>query len=231
VQRLEGGPDKARAVVAEMAMNEDPAKRSPFPSIKAFRAECRRISRVVRTARRKGPDAARQENYPVGAGPVVERAFQRVEADFKYLRLFVVDEESKMPLGTPFLMAVIDCYSGCIAGYDIGFDPPSYVSTARALKHVIGFKDMSAFGTNEDGEPLIRNAYPLNGVPFKFFVDNDQAFHSASFIRSAKALGCHVDYIPPSQSWKKGRIERFWGTVQECFLARFIHRGLAGDVF
>lgn len=216
-----GGPGRADAVIAEMARNEDPAKRSPFPSLKAFRAECKRVSRVVRTATRRGPDAARQENYPVGAGPDVRFAFERVEADFKYLRLFVVDEGSAMPLGTPYLMAAIDCYSGCIAGWDIGFDPPSYVSAARALKHVIGYKDPAALGTDEDGEPLVRNAYPVNGVPFQFFVDNDQVFHSASFVHTGSALGCHVDYIPPSQSWKKGRIERFWGTVQECFLDMF----------
>ncbi len=117
-----GGPDKASAVVAEMATNKDPAKRSPFPSLKAFRAECKRVSRVIRTDRRRGPDAARQEISPVGAGPQVNFAFERVEADFKYLRLFVVDEEHDMPLGTPFLMAAIDCYSGCVAGWDIGFD-------------------------------------------------------------------------------------------------------------
>lgn len=126
-----------------------------------------------------------------------------------------------MPLGTPFLMAAIDCYSGCIAGFDIGFDPPSYVSTARTLKHLIGFKDMEAFGTDEDGEPVIRNAYPMNGVPLQFILDNDQAFHSRSLFHSAAALGCHIDYIPPSQSWKKGRIERFWGTVQESYLDMF----------
>ncbi|GJD33466.1 Mu transposase C-terminal domain-containing protein [Methylobacterium aerolatum] len=216
-----GGPDKASAVVAEMATNKDPAKRSPFPSLKAFRAECKRVSRVIRTDRRRGPDAARQEISPVGAGPQVNFAFERVEADFKYLRLFVVDEEHDMPLGTPFLMAAVDCYSGCVAGWDIGFDPPSYVSAARCLKHVIGYKDTAALGTDEDGQPRVRNAYPVNGVPFHFFVDNDQVFHSASFVHTGSALGCHVDYVPPSQSWKKGRIERFWGTVQECFLDMF----------
>ena len=216
-----GGAEKARAIVAEMKRNADPTKRSPFPSIKAFRAECMRLSRVVRTARRLGGAAARQQNYPVGAGPDVKFAFERVEADFKYLRLFVVDEKTKMPLGNPFLMAAIDCYSGCIAGFDIGFDPPSYVSTARTLKHIIGFKDMEAFGKDEDGEPLIRNTYPLNGVPLQMVVDNDQAFHSSSFVQSAAALNCHINYIPPSQPWKKGRIERFWGTVQTSYLDMF----------
>ncbi len=216
-----GGPEKARAAVARMALNDDPAKRSPFPSIKAFRAECLRRGRVVRKHRREGADAARQDIYPVGAGPDVRFPFERVEADFKYLRLFVVDDKTGLPLGTPYLMAGIDCYSGCVAGFDIGFDPPSYVSAARTLKHIIGFKDTAALGQDEDGEPIVRKPYPVNGVPFRFVLDNDQVFHSRAFIESSRAIGCHIDYIPPSQSWKKGRIERFWRTVQETYLDMF----------
>lgn len=216
-----GGPAKARAVAVAMANDETGGPRSPFPSLKAFRAECKRHSRVVRIARRQGPDAARQAMYPVGLGPDVRLPFERVEADFKYLRLFVVDDGSGLPLGTPYLMAAIDCYSGCIAGWDVSFDPPSYVSAARALRHVIGFKDLSDLPLDEDGEPIVRNDYPLNGVPHMFFVDHDQVFHSSSFVQSAGALGCHVDYVPPSQSWKKGRIERFWQTLERCFLDMF----------
>ncbi|TXM73743.1 transposase [Methylobacterium sp. WL69] len=221
IVRYLGGRDKALEVVAAMAGNKPPAKRSPFPSIKAFRAECFRQSRTVHLHRRHGSDRARQEMFPVGTGPEVKFPFQRVEADFKYLRLFVVDEDKKLPLGTPYLMAAIDCYSGCIAGWDVSFDPPSYVSAARTLKHLIGFKDMTEFAKGKDGEPIVRNAYPLNGVPAQFVLDNDQVFHSRSFVHSARALGCSINYIPPSQSWKKGRIERFWGTVQQSFLDMF----------
>lgn len=216
-----GGPAEARAVAVTMAADETGGPRSPFPSLKSFRAECRRHSRVVRIARRQGPDAARQAMYPVGLGPDVRLPFERVEADFKYLRLFVVDDTTGLPLGTPYLMAAIDCYSGCIAGWDVGFDPPSYVSAARTLRHVIDYKDLSNLPKDEYGEPIVRNEYPLNGVPFMFFVDHDQVFHSKSFVQSAKAIGCHVDYVPPSQSWKKGRIERFWQTMEQCFLDMF----------
>lgn len=197
------------------------AMESPYPSDRAFRALCSKHNRAEMLNARSGPETARYEMYPVGTGPDVRLPFERVEADFKYLRLIVVDDTTGLPLGTPYLMAAIDCYSGCIGGFDIGFDPPSYVSAARCLKHLIDFKDLSRFPRDEDGDPVIRRSYPINGVPHQFFLDNDQAFHAESFVRSALALGCNIDYIPRGEPWKKGRIERFWLTVQMCFLDMF----------
>nr|WP_284578698.1 Mu transposase C-terminal domain-containing protein [Devosia sp. RR2S18]WIJ25210.1 Mu transposase C-terminal domain-containing protein [Devosia sp. RR2S18] len=197
------------------------AHENPFPSLKAFRRECARQDRTTTLATRFGPEAARQAMHPVGMGPDVRLPYERVEADFKYLRIMVVDEKTRLPLGTPYLMAGFDCYSGCIAGFDIGFDPPSYVSAARCLKHIVEAKDVDQFGKDEDGDSLIRRSYPLNGVPQQFFLDQDAVFHSRSFEMSAKAIRCHVNYVPAGEAWKKGRIERFWRTVQQCFLDMF----------
>ncbi len=135
-------------------------------SYKTVREHCRKMGRQVRLYRRHGRDATRQEISPVGAGPKVCLPFERVEADFKYLRLFVIDDASGLPLGTPYVMAVVDCYSGAIAGFDISFDPPGRTSTARALKHTVGFKDLSGLPKDEDGQPIVRNSWPINGVPF-----------------------------------------------------------------
>lgn len=193
-----------------------------WPSYRTFCAACTNVNRAERLLKRHGKQTTRQEMYPVGLGPEPTFPLQRVESDFKYLRLLVVvDDRTGLPLGTPYLMAAIDCYSGVIAGFDIGFDPPSYVAAARCLKHVIEIKDLDWVPEDEDGDRVIRNEYPVNGVPFQFFVDKDAAFHARSFEESAKALNCHIDYLGPGVSWKKGKIERFWGTVQTSFLDMF----------
>lgn len=192
-----------------------------WPSYKTFTIACRSVDRTTKLARRQGPQAARAEMHPVGDGPDVRLPFQRVEADFKYLRIFVVDDATGFPLGTPYLMAAIDCFSGMIAGFDIGFDPPSYVSAARCLKHVIGFKKFENLPRKEDGSPIIKNAWPVNGVPRTFVLDNDAAFHAESFEKTAKAMNCHIDYVPPGEPWEKGKIERFWGTVQTAYVDMF----------
>lgn len=197
------------------------------PSLEAFRNRCHAVGRATKLVHRYGPKKARQVMHPVGAGPDPKFSLERVEMDFMYMPLFIVDDgPDPMPLGTPYITAGIDCFSGVIAGFDVGFDPPSYVSLARCLKHMISFKDLSGFPKDEYGAPIIRNQYPVNGVPYQVFLDNDQVFHSASFEATAKAIGMNLHFVPPGQPWKKGHIERFWLTVQQTFFG-----GIPGKVF
>ncbi|WP_442754275.1 Mu transposase C-terminal domain-containing protein [Methylocystis sp. JAN1] len=194
------------------------------PSVVSNRAvsrRCRKLGREVRLYNRRGAEATRNEMSPVGAGVQVRLPFERVECDFKYVRLFLVDDKTGLPLGTPYLMAAFDCFSGVLAGFDLSFDPPGRASTARCLKQTIGFKDLSHLPRDEDGEPIVRNSWPVNGVPIWFFLDNDIAFHSTHFFAAAKSLGCNVDFIPPGEAWKKGHIERFWQTCQQVFFDMF----------
>lgn len=201
--------------------------KSEEPYLQALRDRCKKVDRVTMLLERHGPQVARQAMTPVGLGVDVKFSLQRVELDFMYMPLFIVDDgPNPLPLGTPFIMAGVDCYSGVVAGFDVGFDPPSYVSAARCLKHMISFKDLSGFPADEYGSPAIKNTYPVNGVPFEMAVDNDRAFHAESFIASAKALGCNVHFVPPGQPWKKGHIERFWNTVQQTYFG-----GISGKVF
>jgi len=214
-----GGADAVQAI-----LDRDEAEGTEthlWPSYRTFCGLCADEDRAVMLVNRYGDQATRYEMYPVGQGPAADFPFHRVEADFKFLRIFVVDEKTRMPLGTPYLMAAIDCYSGIVAGFDIGFDPPSYVSAARCLKHIVQYKDLSRFPLDEAGEPVIKGRYPVNGVPHQFFIDNDVAFHAESFEKSAKALGCNIDYLPPATPYGKGKIERFWGTVQTTFFDMF----------
>ncbi len=198
-----------------------------LPYYEALRQRCYKVDRATKLYCRYGPAAARQAITPVGAGVDVRFPLEHVEGDFMYMPLFVVDDGPiPVPLGTPFVMALFDVYSGIPIGFDIGFDPPSYLSAARCLRHAIAPKDLSEFPNDEYGAPIIHNSYPVSGVPFQLFLDNDRAFHAASFEQSCEALGCHVNFVPPGQPWKKGHVERFWLTVQNTFFG-----GAAGKVF
>ena len=187
---------------------------------KTVRAECLRLGRATRLHYRHGAEAARQAITPVYAGPHVELPLQRVEADFKYLRLFVLDDAKKVPLGTPFLAAAIDTYSGAVAGFDIGFDPPGRASTARCLANVISRKDVSRL-LDPDGEPAIKNDWPINGVPTRFVIDNDQAFHSVHFFAAARELRCDAGFLAPGDPSSKGTIESFWRSMQVSYTDQF----------
>lgn len=216
-----GGAEKVRQLIEEQAKLPPAQRIIIFPSENAFREECRRRSRAERMVAREGPQAARNALYPVGIGPDVRMPMERVEADFKFLRLFVVDEQTGLPLGAPYLMAAIDCYSTCIVGFDVSFDPPSYVSAGRCLRQVITFKDMETVRDPETGAPICANSYPMNGVPHQLVLDNDVVFHSQALRESARQIGTHIHFVPKGQPWQKGHIERFWRTVDMCFLDMF----------
>lgn len=194
---------------------------APLLGYKTVWSECRRISREVRIHYRDGAQAAREGITPVYEGVETRFPFERVEADFKYVGMFVIDGDTGLPLGTPYLMAAIDRYSGAVAGYDLGFDPPGSASVSRCLRHVIERKDLSTFVDDVTGESLLRNGWPINGVPRTFIVDNDPAFVSEHFRMAAASIGSHVLWLEPRQPWKKGAIEAFWKAIGESYLAAF----------
>lgn len=202
---------------AEKVWREDEAARERGLTLviseNGFAKKVTEVRRDIKIATRRGNKYARQELRPVGEGPVARFPFERVEADFKYMTLFVIDDRTGAPLGLPYLMAGIDCYSGCVAGWDIGFDPPSFVSASRCLRHVISFKDTSLYVDGE-GQPVIRNVLPCNGVPHAFILDNDAVFHSEHFVETSRSLGCNVDYLRPGDPSSKGKIERLFRTVE-----------------
>tara|TARA_R110002124_G_scaffold44422_1_gene135448 strand:+ start:3514 stop:5835 length:2322 start_codon:yes stop_codon:yes gene_type:complete len=210
-----GGQNAVEKILA------DDAAAYLWPTYRTFCLACSQGDRTMRLLNRHGAATARYEMYPLGEGPQATFPLERVESDFKYLRIFVTDEATGLPLGTPFLMAAIDCYSGVVAGFDLGFDPPSYVAAARCLKHIVMPKDLGHFPNDEDGLPIIRRPYPVNGVPHQFYLDNDAVFHSRSFEESSLALGCNIDYVPPGAPYEKGKIERFWGSLQTAYLDMF----------
>jgi putative transposase len=208
-----GGPDTVKSLIER--------NKSPLIGYKAVRAELIKLGRATRLHYRHGPKAARQEITSVYSGFKTDLPLERLEADFKYLGLFVIDDETKVPLGTPYVAAAVDHFSGSLAGFDIGFDPPGSASAARLLANIIQRKTFDHLLKDEYGQCVIRNDWPVNGVPRYFCLDNDVAFHSTHLVGSAKSLGCDVVYLEPGAPSKKGMIESLWATVQKSYLDMF----------
>jgi len=198
-----------------------PELEAPLLGYKTVWAECRKIKREVKLHYRDGAKAAREQITPVYEGIETRFPFERVECDFNYVGMFVVDDKTGLPLGTPYLMAGIDRYSGAVAGYDLGFDPPGAVSAARCLRHIIETKDLSGYLDDATGQSVLRNGWPMSGVPANFIVDNDPAFISDHFAMAAQTLGSTVVWLEPETPYKKGAIESFWKSLRESYLDPF----------
>lgn len=152
---------------------------------------------------------------------VTKKALESAEIDHTKLDLFVIDDESHIPLGRPWLTICIDSHTRCILGIYIGFEPPSFLTVGKCLKHAFLPK------TNlQEQFPEIRHAWEAHGVMEQLFVDNGMEFHSVSLEKACFAFGVEIIYTPRKTPWFKGKIERFNRTINDG-----VSHGISGTTF
>ncbi|AZS51495.1 hypothetical protein DM558_12265 [Entomomonas moraniae] len=77
----------------------------------------------------------------VGKGITAKHILERVEVDHTPLDIMVVNEETGIVEGRPYLTCLLDVKSRMPLDMEIGFEPPSVLSVMKALKQAIWFKD------------------------------------------------------------------------------------------
>lgn len=161
----------------------------------------------VRTARygRKNADYYFRS---VGRGVTTKHILERVEVDHTPLDIMVVNEETGIVEGRPYLTCLLDVKSRMPLGVEIDFEPPSVLSVMKALKQAIWFKDW----VNET-YPTIKNHWPAYGIPNTLICDNGLEFHSEQLHRVCAELNVELVYCPKQQAHYKGCVERFFGTL------------------
>ncbi len=114
----------------------------------------------------------------------------------------LVDRDGEI-LGRPWLTTVIDSYSRCIMGINLGFDAPSSVVVALALRHAILPKQYGS-------EYELHEQWGTYGLPEHFYTDGGKDFRSNHLQQISVQLGfvCHLRDRPS----EGGIVERPFGT-------------------
>ena len=99
---------------------------------------------------------------------------------------------------------MIDDYSRSIAGYFLSFDPPSSLRTSLAMRQAIWRK----------ADPH----WQVCGIPDVLYVDNGADFVSKHLEQVAVDLKIRLVFSTPGKPQGRGKIERFFRTVNEMFL-------------
>lgn len=185
----------------------------PIPSKSSLYAKLRKIDPYERDAARYGKRFADQRHMAVMGGPRPKRALERVEIDHTKLDLFVVDPETGLPIGRPWLTIAIDVYTKMIVGMYLSFNPPSYLSVMRCLLHAIMPKSYV-----KKQYPAVVNSWEAYGIPETVVVDNGKEFHSSHFEDACLQLGILVQYAPPLLAWFKGTVERYFNSLNKELL-------------
>ena len=124
------------------------------------------------------------------------------QADHTPLDLWVLDHRSKP--ARPWLTVVMDDYSRAIAGYALNLSAPSSLQTALALRQAIWRK----------GEP----GWHICGIPDVFYTDHGSDFTSRHLEQVAADIEMQLVFSTPGVPRGRGKIERFFGTVNQLFL-------------
>jgi putative transposase len=124
------------------------------------------------------------------------------QADHCLLDLLLV-HEGQTP-ARPWLTVILDDYSRAVAGYFLTFDAPSALQTSLALRQAIWRKD----------EPR----WQICGIPQILYTDGGSDFTSQHLEHVCVDLHMRLTHSIPGQPRGRGRIERFFKTVQQMLL-------------
>lgn len=161
-------------------------------------------------AARYGLRAAQVKFRSSGQGAHAALPLDRASIDHCRLDLFVVDEETGLPLGRPWLTVILDECTRMILGYSLTFDEPSALTVMRAFRHAMLPKDCD--------EDLV-NTWPTWGVIRILVVDNGLEFHGFSLDHAAGQFGTTVQTCPRRKPWYKGKVERYFRTMQSDLIS------------
>lgn len=172
-------------------------------SYQAFKERLKKLPPYEVALKRFGQNYANKLfNYYQSSVPTI-RILERVEIDHTPLDLILLDDDLLIPLGRAYLTLLIDVFSGCIIGFHIGFNPPSYVSVAKAIIHSVKSKEY-VHNLNMD----LTNDWLCHGKMETLVVDNGAEFWSKSLDQACMEAGIHVEYCKVGQPWEKPQVER-----------------------
>lgn len=193
----------------------------PLPTRRLIKRMIEDIPAFDRHAARHGRTAATKLFRAVQAHRTTSAPLERAEIDHTQLDLMVLDDQSGLPLGRPWLTVCVDDFTRCILGLYVGFEPPSHASVASCLKHA--FLPKVKFAKKY---PAIKNEWAAHGVMRELVVDNGVEFHSISLENACFTLGIEIHYSARKTPWFKGKVERLIGTIN-----RAVAHGNPGTTF
>jgi putative transposase len=171
------------------------------PSYSLIYAIMRRLPTALTTLAHQGSKAYRQR-FDLLHRREADAPNAIWQADHCLLDILVL-REGQAP-AKPWLTVVLDDYSRAMAGYFLTFDAPSALNTSLALRQAIWRKD----------DPH----WHVCGIPQTLYTDSGSDFTSQHLEQVSADLKICLINSTPGQPRGRGRIERFFQTVQEMLL-------------
>ncbi len=173
----------------------------PTPSYRTVAAVVQRLAPALKSLAHEGT-AAYAARFDLLHRHEAPRPNAIWQADHTQLDLWLLDDAGRP--ARPWLTVILDDYSRAVAGYSLTFAAPSALGTALALHQAIWRK----------GDPR----WVTCGIPEVCYTDHGSDFTSRHLEQVAAELRMRLVFSLPGRPRGRGKIERFFGTVNQLFL-------------
>jgi putative transposase len=136
------------------------------------------------------------------------------QADHTLLDVWLLNPPGKAT--RPWMTVILDDHSRAVAGYYVSFQHPSSQITALALRQAIWRKE----------DPR----WHICGIPEAFYSDHGKDFTSQHLEQISAELKMRLIFSEKGEPRGRGKIERFFGTVNELFLRVLAGYGKAAPI-
>ena len=181
------------------------AVRKDAPNWRTIRARVEALDPKLKALKRQETENLAQLQAVPGE-LMSPRPLDMVQIDHTPMDVMVVDAESRLSAGRPWLTLAIDVHSRMVLGYNLSFEAPSVVSVGLCLLNAVF--DKSSLLAEKDLDLV----WPTMGLPQQLLIDNGPEFHSKAFLRGCQDNGIEVHWRPPGAPRYGGHIERLIGT-------------------
>lgn len=162
---------------------------------------------------RLGKHSAKKKHRVASEVLVVDHILDRWEIDHTLMDVLLVDEETGLVIGRPYITVVLDKFSRMIMGYLIHLAAPNTETVLRVIERAIRpkAKFLERF-------PNVKNEWRAHGLPARVVPDNAAEFHADDLIQGFDELGIEIMYPRSRGPEMKGSVERFFRTLNTDLL-------------
>ncbi|KQS66657.1 Mu transposase C-terminal domain-containing protein [Modestobacter sp. Leaf380] len=196
-------PRPTAATIHRAVLEHCAATGTPAPSYSTVRSVIAGLDPGMVTLALEGP-ASYRNRHELALRRRADRPNALWQADHTMLDIHVRDQRGD-PV-RPWLTIVLDDHSRAVCGYLLATGAPSAANTALALRQAIW--------------PKTEPDWPQCGVPNALYTDHGSDFTSHRIGDTLAALHVRVIHSAVGRPQGRGKIERFFGTVNTELLAR-----------
>jgi putative transposase len=180
-----------------------------IPHLNTIRNRIRNLSAFEKERFREGYKEAEQKWSPNEGSLNAPFPLSIVQIDHTPLDIVLVDDESRMPIGRPWITIAFDVCTRIILGFYVSFDPPGTLSVGLCLSRAFLRKEAWLLKLGVQVE------WPCWGLPHSIHADNAKEFRGEALTRACEQYGMDLHWRPVARPNWGGHIERYMLTLSQ----------------